>query len=209
MEKWTIGDVRDLFPRLAQAMDDNKEVLTTLDAESGDGDLGITMSLGFHKAAEKVAASAETDLGKLIALAGSAMAQAAPSTMGTLMGSAMMRGGKALQGKMELDLGDVAAFVGGMAEGIMARGKAKPGDKTVLDSLEPAAAALRDAVSSGKTFAQGLSAAADAAIQGLENTKTMLPQHGRAVYYAEKSLGRQDPGATVGMIFVRTLSGQL
>lgn len=206
MEKWTVEQVRELFARLAQAMEDNKELLTKLDAESGDGDLGLTMSMGFQKITEKISAVTETDIGKLIAVAGSTMAQAVPSTMGTLMGSALMRGGKALLGKTELELPDIAAMLSAMVEGIMARGKAKPGDKTVLDSLDPAAIALRDAVESGKSFSVGLEAAAAAAVQGLEDTKTMVPQHGRAAYYAEKALGRQDPGATVGMIFVKVLA---
>lgn len=206
MNSWTAQEIRAIFRYIADCMVENKDLLIKLDGETGDGDLGLTMSLGFSKAAEQVANAAETDIGRLFVLAGSALAQAAPSTMGTLMGSGLMKGGKALQGKTQITLSDLAAFFQAMVEAIAARGKSKRGEKTVIDSLAPAADALVNAVENQQTLSDGLRLAYAAACSGLEATKTMLPQHGRAVYYQETARGKQDPGATVGMLLVKSFA---
>lgn len=126
--------------------------------------------------------------------------------MGTLMGTGFMRAGKAVAGKQAVSLADVAAMMDAFVEGIMARGKAKPGDKTVLDALHPAAEALKAAAGSGQSLAEGLAAAYRAAEQGLEATKDMVAQHGKAACFQEKTLGKPDPGATVGMLLVKALA---
>jgi dihydroxyacetone kinase-like protein len=177
--------------------------LTELDAAIGDGDLGLTMPRGFSNASEIVNGLEETDIGKILAKAGMTIAQTAPSTMGTLVGSGFMRSGKALKGKQELGLTDMTEVVTQFVEGIMARGKAEPGGKTIIDSLYPAVQALQKAVEENKTLQEGVQAAYDAACQGVEATKEMLAQYGRPAYYQEKSRGKQDPGATVGMLILR------
>ena len=85
----------------------------------------------------------------------------------------------------------------------MARGKAKPGGKTIVDALYPASQALQEAATHKKTLSEGLQAAYEAACQGVEESKDMLAQYGRPAYYQEKSRGKQDPGATVGMLMLR------
>lgn len=206
MEILNEQNVKMIFQNMADAMMENKDFLTQLDAEAGDGDLGLTMSSGFKKVAEKLSAISEADVGKLIMVGGSTLAQVVPSTMGTLLGSGLMKGGKTLQGKTEVTLADVAKLFSAIVEGIAARGKSKPGEKTVLDSLHPAAETLKVAVLEKKTLASGLNEAYTAAIKGLEDTKNMVPQHGRAVYHQETALGRQDPGATVGMLIVKSFA---
>lgn len=206
MDKWTADDFKAVFRRIAATMEDNKDFLIRLDAAVGDGDLGLTMSQGFKTVAEKLGAGAETDIGKLIALGGMTLAQAVPSTMGTLMASGLMRGGKALQAKTEVTLPELAALFAAVVEGIAARGKAKPGDKTVIDSLQPAADAFQAAADDGKSLACGCQEAYTAASRGVEATKSMVPQHGRAAYYQQKAIGLPDPGATVGMLFVKSFA---
>jgi dihydroxyacetone kinase, phosphoprotein-dependent, L subunit len=203
MNTFTDKDIRGIFDALATLMNEKKDWLIELDGIMGDGDLGLTMSTGFSKTAEALKSFAETDIGKIFGKAGMVLAQAVPSTMGTLMATGLMKGGKAVQGKQQIDLADFTAFLDGFVEGIMARGKAKPGDKTIIDSLYPAVLALRAAVSAEKTLQEGLLGAHQAAVQGLEETEKMISQHGRAAYYQEKSLGKQDPGATVGMLFLQ------
>ena len=141
-----------------------------------------------------------------MAKAGMVIAQSVPSTMGTLIATGLMKGGKAVQDKQEINLADFAAMMNGFVEGIIARGKAKPGDKTIIDSLYPAASALKAAAETRKTLKEGLLAAYEAATQGVAETKKMISQHGRAAYYQEKSLGKQDPGATVGMLFMQAFA---
>ncbi|HHY46484.1 MAG TPA: dihydroxyacetone kinase subunit L [Firmicutes bacterium] len=184
-------------------MEETRDWLGELDGAMGDGDLGLTMSTGFRKAAEALRDLDEKDVGKLLAKAGMVIGQSAPSTMGTLMATGFMKGGKAVQGKEEVQLADLAALVHAFVEGIMARGKAKPGEKTIIDSLHPAAQALDQAISEGRSLKEGLAAAYEAAEKGVEATKAMISQHGRPAYYQEKTLGKQDPGATVGMLVLK------
>lgn len=196
-------DIRLIFTELAHLMEAEKETLTQLDAAIGDGDLGLTMSKGFAKVDEAFESLDEADVGKLLSRAGMTLARAVPSTMGTLMATGLMKGGKAVTGKTEITLSDFAVFLREFVTGIMARGKAEPGDKTIIDSLHPAADALERASDERQPLAAGLSEAYEAAVQGVENTKNMISQHGKAACFQEKTLGKKDPGATVGMLFVK------
>jgi dihydroxyacetone kinase-like protein len=85
----------------------------------------------------------------------------------------------------------------------MERGKAKPGEKTIIDSLHPAAHALEEAAARKVRFEEGVTLAYQAALDGLEETKKMNAEHGRASYYGENSIGKQDPDETVGMLLVK------
>lgn len=199
-------EIKQIFNALADLMSEKKEWLIELDGIMGDGDLGLTMSTGFIKASEGLKDFEEQDVGKLFAKAGMIFAQSVPSTMGTLMATGLMKGGKAIQGKQEVYLSDMAQMLNEFVEGIMARGKAKPGDKTIIDSLYPAVQALKSAAEEQKSLKEGLLLAYQAAVQGVEETKNMISKHGRAAYYQEKSLGKQDPGATVGMLFIKAFA---
>lgn len=199
-------EIKEIFNALASLMNEKKEWLIELDGAMGDGDLGLTMGTGFAKASEALKDLNEQDVGKLFVKAGMVFAQSVPSTMGTLMATGLMKGGKTIQGKHEVSLSDMAEMLSEFVEGIMARGKAKPGDKTIIDSLYPAVQALKSAAEEQKSLEEGLSLAYQAAVQGVEETKNMISKHGRAAYYQEKSLGKQDPGATVGMLFIKAFA---
>ncbi len=200
------SDVKAIFASLDKVMADNREYLIELDAKVGDGDLGLTMTKGFSAAVKTLSTLEEQDVGQLMAKAGMAIAQAAPSTMGTLVGSGFMKAGKAVKGKTELALPDLSEAMTQFVEGLMARGKAKPGEKTIIDALHPAAQALQHAVMDDMSLEEGLSNAYDAARQGLEATKEMVPQHGKQVPHREKSRGLQDPGATVGVLIMQVFA---
>jgi dihydroxyacetone kinase-like protein len=112
-----------------------------------------------------------------------------------------MRGGKAVSGKGEISTADLADFFQAFVGGIMERGKAKPGEKTIIDSLKPAADTLSQL--SQEDPAKALQKALLSAEDGLESTKEMVAQHGRIAYYKEQSKGHEDPGATAGMILIK------
>jgi len=200
------ADLKALFGALKATMDANRDELIRLDSLMGDGDLGLTMVAAFNAAWQEVEKTDESDPGKLFIKAGMAMAKAAPSTMGTLMGTGFMRGGKAVKDRPDLGLEEFALFWQGFVEGIMERGKAKPGDKTIIDSLNPAALSLKKSLEQGLDPAEAFRQAAAAAVNGLAETKTMVAQFGRAAYYQEKSRELQDPGATVGVLLITTFS---
>ncbi len=196
------ADVVVLFENIKKAMEENRQVLIDLDGKIGDADLGLTMTHGFAAAYEDVAASTETDLGKLIAKGGMTMAKVAPSTMGTLMATGLLRGGKALMGKPEFGAAEAVLFFNAFLAGILERGQAKPGDKTVVDALKPAAEAVEAAVRGGADLRGAIRSGYEAAKAGLEKTKEMVSQHGKAAVFREKTLGLPDPGAQAFVFFM-------
>jgi phosphoenolpyruvate---glycerone phosphotransferase subunit DhaL len=203
-----VTDGKAIFEALSKAMAENRQLLTDLDADSGDGDLGITMTKGFAAAAKTAQDFAEDDVGRLLFVSGMAIARSAPSTLGTLIASGFTRCSKGLIGRRELTTTDCAVMMANFVEGIMDRGKSKPGEKTIVDTLLPAAKALGDAPAEAP-LADAWAAAVSAAERGLEKSKHMKAQHGRAAYYGDTSIGKQDPGATVGLVMVRTIAGHL
>ncbi len=198
------ADAVRVVSTIARLVEENKDLLTDLDSRIGDGDLGLTMSKAFKAAEEEAKKAPAAPPGKLFAAVGMAIARAAPSTMGTLIGTGFMRGGKAIGEKGQLAAEDLALFFAHFTRGIMERGKAKPGDKTILDVLEPVCAAL-DARRE-KPAAEALQAAERAAAEALERTKALMPQHGKAAVFREKAVGIQDPGGTVGYLIVKAFA---
>jgi len=194
-------EIIKILQNLKQLFNDNRDYLLELDARMGDGDLGLTMSKAFTAVYDELRDTTETDIGKLLMKAGMLMAKAAPSTMGTLMGTGFMRGGKAVSGKAELTTANLAEFFQAFVTGIMERGKAKPGEKTIIDSLKPAADTLMEL--RGEDVGKALQEALRSSQNGLESTKNMVAQHGRMAYYKEQSKGQEDPGATAGVILIK------
>lgn len=203
-EKLLFSDVKNIFVALKETMVSNKDRLIELDGVMGDGDLGLTMVSAFSAASNEL--PDEADLGKVFTKSGMSMAKAAPSTMGTLMGTGFMRGGKAVKEHTELGIKEMALFFRAFVEGMEERGKAKPGDKTIIDSLDPAALALEKAAEAGASLTEGFAAAAAAAEAGMENTKTMTAQMGRMAYNQEKSKTLIDPGSVVGCLLIKTFA---
>lgn len=203
MDALTTKDLAAIMARLADSMREHKEELIALDGAVGDGDLGLTMEKAFATAREEAAAFAEADAGKLLLKVGAAIARAAPSTMGTLVATGFMAGGKAVGGKSALGLPEVAAFFEAFVNGVMQRGKSKPGEKTIVDVLHPAAVALTQAAAEGAGLEEGFRRCRQAAAEGLARTRDMVAQHGRVAYYQEQSRGKEDPGAVAANYIVQ------
>ncbi|WP_296988756.1 dihydroxyacetone kinase subunit L [Thalassospira sp. UBA1131] len=206
MDKIKNSDISALFKALHQTFEENRETLIALDAKVGDSDLGITMNAAFEAARNTVASMSEDPLGKQFKMAGAAMAKAAPSTMGTLTATGFMRGGKVLDDAESIGTTEMAAFWRAYADGIAERGRAKLGDKTVLDVLVPIAESLEQAADNGAGLPEATNAAFDAAEKALEATKDLIAQHGKAAAFAEKSKGLQDAGGTVAALIISTIA---
>ena len=146
-------------------------------------------------------------IGRTIQLAGMAIAKAAPSTMGTLVATGFMRGGKALDAAASIATAEMSTFWAAFLAGVSERGKAKRGDKTLIDVLAPISDSLAASAAESLPLPRALKAATQAAADGLEATKTMVAQHGKAACFAQKSLGLQDAGATVGFFLIEAISG--
>lgn len=195
-----------LLKSIADIMVENRDYLIDLDSIVGDGDLGLTMSDGFTAAYKTAADSNEEDAGKLMYNSGKAMSVAVPSTMGTLMASGLMNAGKVLKGKTELTNDDIAALFESFMEGVANRGKAKIGEKTFLDGMNPAVEALKASVAQGDTLITAAQKAEKAADEGFNFTTTMIAVHGRAATRGEASRTLLDPGAAVAMLMMRAFA---
>ena len=160
------GRLAGLFAALREVFATQRDFLIDLDGKVGDSDLGITMNKAFAAAADSVASVAATTsdpIGKTLQLAGMAIAKAAPSTMGTLTATGFMRGGKALLESASIGSAEMAAFWRAYHDGVVERGKAQPGDKTVVDVLGPIVASLESSAVDGVALPQALQLATDAA----------------------------------------------
>jgi dihydroxyacetone kinase-like protein len=198
MEALTIADLKAIVARISGIMTERKEKLIRLDGAVGDGDLGLTMEKAFTTAVEEAGRNEDSDAGKLLMKIGMAIARAAPSTMGTLVATGFLAGGKAVSGLSSLGLKEMAVFFDAFVSGIMQRGKSKPGEKTLIDVFYPAAQALKEAAETGLSLPEGFRRCRQAAAEGLIRSRDMIAQHGRVAYYQEQSKGKQDPGAVAG-----------
>jgi dihydroxyacetone kinase-like protein len=200
METLRIKDIQSIIHQVKNIIDSNQEKLMELDSVMGDGDLGFTMTKAFAAADEEAGKSEEKIPGKLLARLGMVIAKTSPSTMGTLVATGFMKGGKSIDTFEEIGPEELTVFFEAFVRSIMERGKSVPGNKTIIDTLFPAAEALRSSVS--ETLVKSISAAREASLKGLEASTKMKAQHGRAAYYQDDSIGKQDGGATVGTYIV-------
>jgi dihydroxyacetone kinase-like protein len=176
----------------AQEMSEHRQDLVRLDTAIGDGDHGTNMNRGMQKALEKLGASEPADPGAVLKTVAMTLISSVGGAAGPLYGTLFLQMGNALAGQGEVDLaGWTVAWRQGL-EGVQSRGKAEPGDKTMLDALGPAVDALEQA----SDLNEGLGAAASAAEQGMKATTPLVARKGRASYLGERSADHQDPGAT-------------
>jgi len=183
----------------------NKEQLTQLDAAVGDGDHGINMDRGMSAVLAKLdAATEKQDIGALLKTVGMTLVSTVGGAGGPLYGTLFLQMGTAVSGKDQLDPDDWAAALEAGIAGVQARGKAEPGDKTMIDALIPGRDALKSALAEGASFEDALRQSADAAGQGMRDTIPLVARKGRASYLGERSAGHQDPGATSSHLLLET-----
>ncbi|APX02332.1 dihydroxyacetone kinase family protein [Arthrobacter sp. QXT-31] len=192
-------------------IDANVEELGRIDAIAGDGDHGIGMERGVRAAVEAATDAVERGAGAAttLHLAADAWADRAGGTSGALWGMALRAVGDAIGNSTTPDAGAVAAGVAEAAASIMGFGKAKVGDKTLVDVLVPFRDALSAAVGTGHSLTDAWGTAASAAQQAAEETANLLPLMGRARPHAEKSLGTPDAGAVSMALIVRAIHNTL
>lgn len=191
-------DLVNIVKSISNIMDKNKDYLIELDAQNGDGDLGISMSNGFKALVTFLENNKETDIGKVFMKMGSAFNEASPSSLGTILSFGMIGMAKCLKGKNQIELIDIAqAFENGIKT-IMDKADSKLGEKTILDSLYYGAETLKN--NSNLSPKEAFEKAFKSASEGSENTKNMKAVHGRASYYGDKSIGILDGGSVVGKL---------
>jgi phosphoenolpyruvate---glycerone phosphotransferase subunit DhaL len=175
---------------------ENKDLLTDLDAAIGDGDHGSNMDRGMRAVLVALDDTTPATASALFNKVGMTLVSTVGGASGPLFGTFFLRAGASFGDTAEISLAQLAAALRAGLEGIVARGKAEAGDKTMFDALAPAVDALDSAVSEGMDKADALKLALVAAENGRDATTPMLARKGRASYLGERSVGHQDPGAT-------------
>lgn len=188
----------------ADVLAENKDYLTQLDAAIGDADHGTNMDRGFRKVAEKLPTVADKDVGNILKTVGMTLISSVGGASGPLYGTFFQRGGMAADAKEELSDEDLIVMLQGAVDGVQARGRAQPGDKTMIDALLPAMAALKAGVADGKGSLGAMEDAVAAAEQGMKDTIPLQARKGRASYLGERSIGHQT-GATSSHLILNAL----
>jgi dihydroxyacetone kinase len=170
--------------------------------------LGITAGKIASALREHAVGVQELDLSKYLAQAGMAVNRSASSSLGTLLATALMRAGKEVRGKSELTADDLARMLTAADAGIQERGKAKPGDKTIIDAVHPAAEAFSQALAQGLSLPEAAQRMVAAAQQGLESVTPQRSKIGRASWVGERTAGKIDPGCAAGVIILTAIAGQ-
>ncbi len=186
-----------------------RDELTELDAAIGDADHGVNMDRGMQAVAAKLAGAADgpregVPLGPLLKTAGMTLVSTVGGAAGPLYGTLFLEMGKTAAERTTLTTAEWAGVLSAGVAGVQMRGKAEPGDKTMVDALLPAAEALRAAAGATASLPAASRAAADAAAEGMRATTPLVARKGRASYLGERSAGHQDPGATSSWLLLET-----
>jgi phosphoenolpyruvate---glycerone phosphotransferase subunit DhaL len=188
----TIKVVREM----AAAMEEHRRFLTKLDSEIGDGDHGTNMHRGFQAALERLDGADPSSPADALKAVSMALISKVGGAAGPLYGTAFLRASTALQDREEVSAEDAAQSLEAALGGVKQRGKAEVGDKTMVDALEPAAEAAKEAASEADgSVAEVFRAAAEAAKEGAESTVPLTARRGRASYLGARAAGHEDPGA--------------
>lgn len=199
-----VSQVIELINNIAKVIQNNKEFLTELDSAIGDGDHGINMNKGFKAVKEKLAAAKINTISDILKTTGMALVSNVGGASGPLYGTAFMKAASA-GNKEEVNIEDFINMLQMAIDGVKMRGKAERGDKTMLDALEPALDALKNAKSNGMENIIALENMKNEALKGVEYTKEIIARKGRASYLGERSIGHQDPGATSSYLILNEI----
>lgn len=190
---------------VAVVLEQNKDYLTELDAAIGDADHGINMNRGFQKVISQLPSVADKDIGSILKTVSMTLISTLGGASGPLYGTMFLRASTAVAGKSELTDEDMVALLQAAVDGIIQRGKANLGDKTMLDALSPASDAFKLAIANGASTQEALQQAVAATEQGMKNTTPLVAKKGRASYLGDRSANHQDPGATSAYLILKTL----
>jgi dihydroxyacetone kinase-like protein len=190
---------------VAERIKQHRDELTQLDSPIGDADHGINLDRGFTAVLGKLPTVADKDIGTILKTTGMTLVSTVGGAAGPLYGTAFIRAGTVLAGRSELTNDEVVAALDAALEGIMARGKAKRGEKTMVDAIGPGVEALKESLSNGDDMLTAMQRSVDAVEAGMKATIPMLATKGRASYLGERSIGHQDPGATSSFYIAQVL----
>jgi len=199
--------VAEAVLRVCAALKTQVDALTSLDQAVGDGDMGYTLGKIADALTEYAKITSTADLGRFLGGAGMLANKVGPSTMGTLLATALMRAGKVAMGKAELTPGDLVVMLQAAEQGMQERGKAQLGDKTILDALRPANEAFAAAIAAGEPVEAAGAQALAAAQSGRDAVTPRRSQIGRASWVGERTEGQIDPGCAALVVILDAMVG--
>lgn len=195
--------------RFTQLVTENRSYLTELDSAIGDADHGSNMARGMAAVMEKTAAAPSAAVDELFKLVGMTLVTSVGGASGPLYGTFFLRFGTTAGAVTELDSAGLAAALRAGLGGIVARGKAELGDKTMFDAMSPAVDAFDTEIAAGADLAASAAGAAAAAAAGRDATEPLVARKGRASYLGDRSAGHLDPGATSTAFLFQALAEAL
>jgi dihydroxyacetone kinase-like protein len=202
----TRDDTLNWVKAIATVIGENSKYLTELDAAIGDADHGANMDRGFKAVMNKLPEISDKDIGTIFKTIGMTLISTVGGAGGPLYGTFFLQVGLKTAGKMELSLTDWTEALEAALNGVIMRGKAEVGDKTMVDALTPAVAVLKQSVPDSQPINKALELSAEAARKGMEGTIPLVARKGRASYLGERSAGHQDPGATSSFLILKAAS---
>ncbi|WP_108252254.1 dihydroxyacetone kinase subunit DhaL [Planctomonas deserti] len=197
--RWAEAWVRES----ARVIAEHRTELIALDREIGDGDHGENMDRGFSAVVAKLDGAESATPGDVLKLAATTLISTVGGASGPLFGTAYLKAAGAVTGTQELDGAALVALLTAARDGIVLRGKAEQGDKTMIDAWSPAVDAASAAQTDGASEAAILEAAAAAAESGAEATEPLVARKGRASYLGDRAIGHRDPGAQSSALLLR------
>lgn len=199
----------EILENISDKIIENKMFLNDLDTAIGDGDHGINMARGFLQVKEKLKTTENDEISNILNNVAMTLVSAVGGASGPLYGTAFMKMAAAMKEKTEINANDFLAMLKAAMEGIQMRGKAIEGEKTMLDALMPACNAYEATLATHSPCKQALSQAYDAALAGVEYTKTIKATKGRASYLGDRSIGHADPGASSTTLILEAVKESL
>jgi len=200
----TLEQTIDMLKYVCNEIVAKQEYLNEIDRAIGDGDHGSSISRGFDAVVETLNSRSFANQSELFLTVGNKLISSVGGSAGIIFGTFFRSGSKALSDKQELDSFSVADFLKFALDAIMKRGGAKPGDKTMIDALYPAVIKAQEV--NKINISNTLNSVADAAFAGMENTKSMKANIGRAKTYGDTTIGHPDPGAITTYLILRFMS---
>jgi len=207
----SFATIKQSFTRILAHLEENRQFLNDLDSPIGDSDHGESVTGAFRKVKEAMDAfpSDHPDIGALLQSIGKAIIFSGGAAMGPLYGTAFLDAGTAVVGKSDLSREDVVSLMDAFRSGIERRGKVKVGEKTMYDTIAPAALALKASLAEGESIAEMVKSAIAAAKAGMESTQAMLSLRGRSSRLGERSIGHIDPGAASSFLIIEAFLGSM
>ncbi len=201
----TKAQIIDWLGKSAAVLEENKAYLTELDGPIGDSDHGVNIARGFGAVAENLPDVADQDIGSILKMTAMTLMSKVGGASGMLYGNFFLRAAMGVNGKETLSADDLNKLLEVGVGGIVQRGRAVVGDKTMIDAWTPALAAFQSSLTAGREITAAMRACVDAAEQGMKDTIPLQARKGRASYLGERSIGHQDPGATSTYLILNAL----